>query len=568
MRRNVGMGLQDFSKIIERGLFYVDKSLFISEWWDRGDDVTLITRPRRFGKTLNISMLDYFFSINHEGSASLFKDLNIWKNERFRALQGTFPVIFLSFAGVKSSNFNDSIFGIKYQIIQLFRKFSFLGECDGLLEADQKEFKKYLEGMSDTEAVYSLNFLSSMLEKYYHKKVLIFLDEYDTPLQEAWTFGYWDEMVQFIRMLFNNTFKTNLSLDRGLMTGITRISKESIFSDLNNLTVVTTTSEEYATCFGFTEKEVFDAMDEQGLNPGKKKAVKGWYDGFIFGKTKDIYNPWSVAMYLKTGEFDTYWANTSGNALVDKLVREGDPKLKSDFELLLNGGEIHAKIDEQIVFTQLNDSDNNNAIWSLLMAAGYLKADLMTKKNGGGSELERIYRLSFTNLEVRLMFNQLISRWFQGGHEMTGFVSALFKGDVDEMNNYMNDIALNTFSSFDTGNKPSRNAPERFYHGFVLGLIADKHGSHMVKSNRESGYGRYDVVMEPKDADGTAVIMEFKVKNKRKGEETLSDTAAAALQQIEDRRYDADLLKRGIKAENILKYGFAFEGRECLIVKG
>jgi hypothetical protein len=383
-------------------------------------------------------------------------------------------------------------------------------------------------------------------------------------MQEAYINGFWDEIVAYTRALFNNTFKTNPYLERAVMTGITRVSKESIFSDLNNLNVVTTTSDEYATCFGFTEEEVFAAMDAQGIPGEEKENVKFWYDGFTFGTVRDIYNPWSVISYLAKGKYDTHWANTSGNGLVGKLIREGNGDIKSDFERLLNDEVVEAEIDEQIVYNQLDGDDN--AILSLLLASGYLKVEGIIREDTNDIP---VYQLKLTNYEVKQMFSKMIKGWFQKDRLLNKFVSAMFRGDVREMNLYMNDVALNTFSYFDTGKSASgRKEPERFYHGFVLGLIVDRAKDYIVKSNRESGYGRYDVVMEPKDIKSPAVIMEFKVFDTYDEEKSLEDTAANALKQIEDKKYDTDLLARGIPAENILKYGFAFEGEKCLIQKG
>ena len=543
MAREIATGVQDFREIREKNAFYVDKTAFIREWWNELDSVTLITRPRRFGKTLNMSMLECFFSNKYEGRADLFEGLDIWEDEEFRKLQGTYPVIFLSFAGVKFTDYRDTRVALNSVIADLYNQYEWMLKEQKFTDADREAFKEVSKKMDDPTAALSLNRLCEWLYRYYGKKCIVLLDEYDTPMQEAYINGFWDDLVAYTRALFNNTFKTNPSLERAVMTGITRVSKESIFSDLNNLTVVTTTSNRYATAFGFTETEVFAAMDEQGIPESEKEKVKFWYDGFTFGKVKDIYNPWSVTLYLDERKYDTHWANTSGNGLVGKLIREGDKGIKTEFEKLLNGESIDAKIDEQIIFSQL--TGNRNAIWSLLLASGYLKVVNAVFSSAG----KPTYQLALTNYEVKCMFETMIEGWFAQTEDFGEFISAMFKGDVKSMNHYMNKVALNTFSCFDAGNKPSeQREPERFYHGFVLGLMVDRSEDYMVKSNRESGLGRYDVVMEPKDTKKVAVIMEFKVFDPE-DEAELAETAANALKQIEEKKYDADLLQRGIPAE-------------------
>ena len=560
MKKQLSIGIQGFDKLRTEDYYYIDKSDFISEWWENGDDVTLITRPRRFGKTLNMDMVRCFFSNHYKDRGDLFEGLSIWKDEKYRKLQGTYPVIFLSFAEVKQPDYETAVQKIKRIIAKLYLKYRELLKGDVLTEYEKKQFQSVTPDMDDVTAQSSLQDLCDYLTRYYNQKVIILLDEYDTPMQEAYMGGYWDEFTSFIRSLFNSTFKTNPYLERAIMTGITRVSKESIFSDLNNLNVVTTTSEQYATCFGFTETEVFQALDDFGLSP-EQQMVKQWYDGFIFGSQKDIYNPWSITNFLKHRKLRPYWASTSSNQLVSRLIRTASSRIKEQMEELLLGNEISVTFDEQIVFHQLDQ--NENAIWSLLMAAGYLKPEDLEYR---GLLLQPWYHLKITNLETTAMFSEMFTGWFQGNHSSyNDFIRALLQGSIKQMNLYMNDVALDTFSTFDTGSRPSaRTQPERFYHGFVLGLLVDLREEYLLKSNRESGFGRYDVMLIPKDRTRPAIVMEFKVFDGDE-EQDLKDTVQAALKQIEEKQYDTELLALGIPEDHIRHYGFAFEGKKVLI---
>lgn len=554
MARTVAIGVQDFEKLILNDYFYIDKTLFIKEWWESADEVTLLTRPRRFGKTLNMNMLERFFSLKYAGQGEIFEKLNIWKDEKYRKLQGTYPVIFLSFAGVKEDHYDAAAYRICGFLGDVYQQHDYLLDSARLTDEDKTVFKNMAYNMSVQDAAIALKKLSYYLFKHFEKKVIILLDEYDTPLQEGYVNGYWKELISLTRNLFNNTFKTNPCLERAVMTGITRVGRESMFSDLNNLKVVTMTSTVYAPYFGFTEEEVFTAMDEFGLT--NKEEVKQWYDGFTIGNLKDIYNPWSIISFLDERRMKPYWANTSSNGMVGSLIRMGNRNVKMHFEDLLQGQTIRSVIDEEMVFDQLDNSDEN-AVWSLLFASGYLKVVEIQGES---------YELELTNYEVRKMFENMVSGWFgRNSADYNDFIKSMLCADLESMNEYMNRFALNTISYFDVGEKPSGQAePERFYHGFVLGLLVDLRDRYEVISNRESGFGRYDVMLRPLDQADDGIIMEFKVYNPKK-EKDLEETVQAALRQINDRKYDRSLLEQGIAKERIRKYGFAFWGKEVLI---
>ena len=558
--QTISLGNTAFASIREANSFYIDKTDFIRQWWESQDVATLITRPRRFGKSLNLNMLECFFSEKYRGEGELFRGLSIWNHEKYREIQGTYPVIFFSFADIKGQTFTSAREAICQVIQDLYAEFGFLKESERLSQEEKDYFSLVTSMMSDAVAAMSLKRLSMCLHSYYGKKVLIFLDEYDTPLQEAYMYGFWDELTGFMRGLFNSTFKTNPYLERALLTGITRVSKESIFSDLNNLTVITTTSEQYADCFGFTETEVFDALEKYGMSD-RQVEVQTWYDGFSFGNKKDIYNPWSITCFLKEKKLRPYWANTSSNQLVGKLVREGSAQIKMVMEDLLAGKSFQTEIDEEIIFEQLQRK--KGAIWSLFLAGGYLK---VVRSEFDISSGRYSYELALTNQEVKMLFEDMVEGWFSDETvPYNDFLKAFLAKDLDYMNEYMNRVAEATFSTFDTGRNPSDDTnPERFYHGFVLGLIVELAGKYRVTSNRESGFGRYDVMLEPLEKTKDAFVLEFKVFNPRK-EKTLEDTVANALQQINEKDYDCELLSRGIQKENIFHYGFAFEGKKLLI---
>ena len=556
MLKTVGLGLQNFEQVIKEKNIYIDKTKFISEWWKSNDGVTLITRPRRFGKTLMLSTVEEFFSARKKNNAELFRGLSISNDTELMKECGKWPVLFVSFANVKSGSYDGALKQFNIIFSKLLSTLEYMK--DGFGNADLDFYNKISIDMEPGISSNCLGYYCKWLCEHYGKKAIILIDEYDTPMQEAYVNGYWDELVGFMRNMFNSTLKTNPYLGRALLTGITRVSRESLFSDLNNLKMVTISSEKYADCFGFTEEEVFEALDAYGYGTEKAK-VKAWYDGFKFGSTEGIYNPWSIISFLQEGKYEPYWANTSSNSLVSKLVREGGVEIKQSFENLLQGGSVQTEIDEQLVFGEMDG--NEKAVWSLLFTSGYLNAVSMTDIDGITE-----YELKLTNYEVVVSFSILVKRWFENaGSNYSYFVKALLEGNIDDMMDTMSEICEDMISSFDGSGKA---APENFYHGLVIGLLVELRDRYEIKSNRESGLGRYDVMLRPKDKKDNAIIIEFKSKRRSEKGKTLDELCDMALKQIEDKKYETELLSAGFNKDKIMKLAFAFEGKELLIKKG
>lgn len=560
--KKMSRGYQDFGEIMELKRFYVDKTYFIEEWWNSSEKVSLITRPRRFGKTLMLSTVEYFFSPEKAGHPEYFNLLSVWKNPDIQKLYGRIPVIFLSFGGAKGGSFRSAMLSIGNTIRECFSRYAHLIDSPHLSQ-DQKEcFKNFFNQMviGDYSSVcLAVTTLSEILEAHYKTSPIILLDEYDTPLTEAYTAGYWQEMIHFYRQFIHITFKQNGFFQKAVITGVAKISKNSLFSDMNNIATYSCTSNGFSDCFGFTEKEVMDALQCYDLDEMSK--VKEMYDGFIFGDSSEIYNPWSICNFMVEQELSAYWVNTSSNELIGDLIRKVPAKTKKEVEDLILGKKIHKYINEDIAL-QYADG-NEEAFWSLLLATGYIKASNV-KKTCGYTECD----VAITNMETMFMFHSQILGMFPLGRSVCQeFVDALLNHKLEELNVVLNDILLTSISYFDTGKRPSEKAPENFFHGLILGLIVSLKDRYRITSNRESGLGRYDLAIVPiisKNSD--AFILEFKVRNPKK-EETLEDTAKTALLQIREKRYEQEILAQGISKEQIYSLGFAFDGKEALVIE-
>ncbi|MDO4804645.1 MAG: AAA family ATPase [Lachnospiraceae bacterium] len=595
--RTVGLGIQEFEKIRNENLFYVDKTSFIARWYRKHDDITLITRPRRFGKTLTMDMLDCFFSLPYAGRKDLFEGLAISRDTAMMEMQGTVPTIRISFAGLKGKSFMAMLREIAGRIAVLLGRYRYLLNSDALNEDERDVFaqmSKIVPKIPDPEKqtlefeeyvfilTHIFHFLSIWLFRHHGKKVFIFMDEYDTPIQTAYLKGYYDEAISVMQELFAETFKENEHLGRAVISGITRIAKESLFSDMNNLAVCSVLSGGYNDVFGFTGEEMEEILEEYHLSD-QKELICRWYDGFTIGAEMGIYNPWSIVNYLANRNMppQDYWAQSGGIGLIDHLVRRGGANIKEGLEDLLHGGEIRKNIREDLVFPRLDM--NENAVWSLFIAAGYVKPEIGEESFALAKTTMRL-----TNYEAKVCLTKMVQEWFntKSGNYMEAFANALQSDDIRGMNEAMQQVVLVCASGFDSGVKPSDGnvQPENFFHALALGMLTCLSEDYLVTSNREAGFGRYDVCVEPvgkstfvEPQNGNqaesptvgggafAAILEFKVFDKSKGDQSPEDTALRARTQIEEKAYDAELLARGIPANAIRKYGLGFRGKEVVI---
>lgn len=557
---NVGLGYQNFLDFVCGKRFYVDKTHFIPEWLASDARITLITRPRRFGKSMLLSTVRTFFDPMYADHPEYFKKLQVWKDKDCRRLFGTIPVISVSFGSCKGNHFEQAMRGVTLGLYNMYVQHEYLRESSRLNEEEKAEYCRIVTSFSEQRTEYveiSIQKLCELLHKHYGAFPIILMDEYDTPLLEAYTDGYWDETINTFRQLFHTTFKENDFFYRAIITGVTRISKNSLFSDLNNLEVDTVTCDAYSDCFGFTEQEVMDAFKCQDIDT--IRDVKAMYDGFTIGRHQDIYNPWSICNYMRQRELIGYWVNTSSNKLVGDIIRRHPVESKYEIERLMAGEKVHKRINEGITFQYLEGDENS--LWSLLLAVGYIKAENIVR-SVEGIECD----VSVTNREVMAMFKTEILGMFHNGWSAYGrFAEALLAHKMEFMNEYLQTITYTSISYFDVADGPKERTPENFYHGLVLGLIVSLRDQYRIVSNRESGRGRYDIAMYPLQENTDAFIMEFKVQDRKK-ETDLEQTAMNALQQIVDKNYEADLLAAGVPEERIYKLGFAFAGKDVLVV--
>lgn len=549
------IGISDFATLIKEDYTFIDKSLFIKDIIDDGAKIILLTRPRRFGKTLNMSMLKYFFSndIKPDIKKDLFTGLNI-KNtgEKYLQHQGKYPVVYLTFKDVKVSNYADAYAWLEKIISQLYSEYQEVLNEDFLKQEDKKVYQALLNGeATKVDLCNSLKNLSKYLYLYYGVKPIILLDEYDTPIQTAYMNNYYDEMVEFMRGFLGAALKDNECLYKAVITGILRVSQASLFSGLNNIAVYSLLRSDYGQYFGFIEEEVNSLLSLMHLDVSAQ-SIRNWYNGYTVGEYT-VYNPWSIISCLKQkGELQPYWLATSDNKLLGKLLVQADGGIKGDFEKLLQGETVEKIIDESTVFLSLEKK--HDALWGLLLFSGYLKV-VETKMVG----INKICSLALPNIEVSGVYLNLITEWFTdsiGWSNYKLFLSSLITGNIDLFGRILQEYMYESSSYFDFG----RKATEQMYHVFILGLIVGLRDKYYIKSNSEIGTGRCDVLLIPKNKKQLGLVVEFK---NAKEEDKLQQSVTEALQQIKDRRYDVELHQQGVK--DILHVGIAFAGKKTLV---
>ncbi len=555
--KKISIGITDFKEIINNNYYLVDKSLFIKEIMEDGSKVLLIPRPRRFGKTINMSMLKYFFEKTDEDNSFLFKELYIYKCKDVMEKQGKYPVIYLTFKDEKYLSWKDCKSGMKFVIGNEFKRHKYLLKSN-IMDDEEKETYKDIMNLKADDIYYhkSLLSLSMYLSKYYNEKTVIIIDEYEVPIQGGYTGNYYEDIINFMRNFLSGGLKDNIYLEKAILTGILRVAKESIFSGLNNLNVYSILKNKYSSYFGFSEVEIEEIFKYYEVE-FKLDEVKSWYNGYVFGENV-IYNPWSILNYVNNYEegLQPYWINTSSNDLVKSLITKGGHQLKSELEDLIQDKSITKEINENIEMKEIDKSTEN--VWSFLLLSGYLKTVKNTRKPDG----RLVCELAIPNIEVKYLYNEIIMSWFResiNNDEFNFMLNSLINGDIKTFGKILKKFVLSSVSYFDISGQES----EKVYHAFVLGMLIALSEDYEVKSNRESGYGRYDIMIIPKDKNKIGIIMEFK-KVDRDDEEDLKKAAEEGLKQIRERKYKQELIAREIK--NIIEIGVAFEGKDVMVL--
>ena len=532
--KKIPIGVDDFKKLIENNAYYIDKTKFIADILNDAAEVKLFTRPRRFGKTLNMSTLKYFFDIqNKDENRKLFNGLDIEKSQ-YTSEQGKYPVIFISMKGIKAPNWEDYLFQIKTLIKELYNEFSFIREILNKSELDS--FDKIWLKKDDGEYSNALKNLTAYLYKYYKKEVILLIDEYDNPLITAYEYHYYDDALPFFKVFYGEALKTNPYLKMGVMTGIIRVIKAGIFSDLNNLRVYSILSKQYSDFFGFTQNEVENALEDFNIEY-ELPDVKIWYDGYKFGNS-EVYNPWSILNFLEDRELEAYWVGTSNNFLINDILKNTNSEINDSLEKLFNGERIEEIITGN---SDLSSLLSYHKIWELLLFSGYLTIDKKIDR--------KLYSLRIPNKEINELFKDEFIDVNFGESLFRNTMEALKKNKIYSFEKYLQNILLKSTSYYDTSN-------EDFYHGLILGMTLYLDRDYYVTSNRESGLGRYDVIVEPKNRNNRGYILEFKVA---KIEKDLEKVSKEAIEQIIDKKYDTQLKERGIKDITLL--GIAFFGK-------
>lgn len=552
MKKKIPIGVSDFKSIIEENYYFIDKSLFIKEVVEDGSKVILLPRPRRFGKTLNMSMLKYFYEKSEEDNRSLFDNLKINEYKDIMNVQGKYPVIYISFKDMKDNNFQSFLIKIKDLIAEEYGRHRILIKEDILEEEEKNFFKDILNSTASQERVeLSLKYLSKYLYRYYKQKCVIIIDEYDVPIQSGYINDFYDEIIGFMRNFLTGGLKDNSCLEKAVLTGILRVAKESIFSGLNNLKVSTLLSKHYSDFFGFMDFEIEEILRHYGIEY-EIDEVRRWYNGYIFG-SNIIYNPWSILNYIDNeAEYRPYWVNTSSNDLVKSVLARGTEKLKTELESLIKGESIEKLINEDIVMKDIDSSSEN--VWSFLLFSGYLKVIERRLERG-----KNYCTVKIPNLEVQYLYEEIILSWFNENISSDKFgmmLKSLVSGDIKTFSIIFKELVLNSVSYFDISGRES----EKVYHSFVLGMLVGLSDDYEVRSNRESGYGRYDVMVIPRDLSKKGIIIEFKKVDE---DEDLEVAATNALKQIEEKQYRQELVDRGVK--DIIELGIAFEGKVVLV---